>query len=110
MSYYHDPGPAHLVTEIELADGETATVDLREAGFPLGWSAILGVGAVVTHRGSNADKPKAVDWLVPAKNGTINRSVAASEKSPVIWLRWATAGGTAKIFIAAAGSIKVSVA
>ena len=76
----------------------------------MAWSAVLRAGAVVTHHGANADAPEAEDWLDPAEYGIITESVKADERTQVAWLRWATAGGTAKIAIIGAGSIKSSVA
>lgn len=95
-----------FATEIDLAGGEIAAVDLRHAVFPLGWTARAELQTAL-HRGCNVARPAAGDWLLPASNAAIpagEAGASATEPDPVAWLRWqAGAGGRLRVGLITAG-------
>ena len=103
---YQDPGTPLATSEWTVPAGQTLALDLRNAGFPLGWSCIPAAGASVTHRGANAASPGDDDWLEPAENADITEATRSSEPEPVAWLRWAATGGSAKVAVTAIGPIQ----
>ncbi len=99
-----------FATEIDLAGGEIAAVDLRNAAFPLGWTAVAQT-QTAQHRGCNVSRPGARDWVRPSDNAAIvagDAGASANEKYPVAWLRWqAGAGGRLRVGIVSAGRVLV---
>ncbi len=95
-----------FATEIDLAGGEIAAVDLRLAAFPLGWTAHAETQTAL-HRGCNVPRPAASDWIRPADNAAIpagEAGASATEPAPVAWLRWqAGAGGRLRVGLITAG-------
>ena len=94
-----------FTTTIDLYDEQVAAVDLRQAIFPLGWSA-LATTQSGRHRGCNVSRPRASDWLAPGDHAVIpaGDGVQADESAPVAWLRWeAGAGGALRVGLVTAG-------
>ena len=96
-----------FATEIDLAAGEAAACDLRQATFPLGWSCRADGAACAVH-GANTARPNATDWTPSAETPTVaaGENDRDTEPTPVAWLRFsAGSGGTARVGIAAAGRV-----
>ena len=96
--------------ELDLAAGQTLTVDCRGVESPLRWDATA-AGAVLSVDASHAPDPQAAaDWHY-ADAVRRGETCGGMIDAPIGWLRWrAAAAGTGSVRLAFRGRIVATVA